>query len=54
VGRVAEFNDYPGVDMVLPAFSERAVKSLGSLLEPNGELLLPELSQVFRRSNGKL
>ncbi|WP_339749183.1 hypothetical protein [uncultured Rubinisphaera sp.] len=28
VGRVAEFNDYPGVDMVLPAFSERAINAL--------------------------
>jgi len=39
VGRVAEFNDYPGIDLVLPALSERAVAALRPLLEPNGELL---------------
>ena len=38
-GRVAAFNDYPGVDMVLPAFSQRAVDVLRDLLEPNGEIL---------------
>ncbi|MEZ6056661.1 MAG: hypothetical protein R3C01_08150 [Planctomycetaceae bacterium] len=38
-GRVSEFNDYPCVDMVLPAFSERAVKVLHDLLESNGETL---------------
>lgn len=38
-GRVSEFNDYPCLDMILPAFSERAVKSLRDLLEPNGEIL---------------
>lgn len=38
-GRVTEFNDYPCVDMTLPAFSQRAVDALSDLLEPNGELL---------------
>ncbi len=38
-GRVAEFNDFPGIDMVLPAFSQRAVDALKDLLEPNGEIL---------------
>lgn len=38
-GRVSEFNDYPCVDMVIPAFSERAVGVLKDFLEPNGELL---------------
>jgi len=39
VGRVAPYNDYPGLDMMLPAFSERAVCELAPFLEPNGELL---------------
>jgi hypothetical protein len=39
-GRVSEFNDYPCLDMVLPAFSERAVDALGDLLEASGEILL--------------
>jgi hypothetical protein len=38
-GRVSDFNDYPCVDMILPAFSERAVCALRDLLEPNGEIL---------------
>lgn len=38
-GRVSEFNDYPCLDMVLPAFSERAVDALRDLLEQSGELL---------------
>src|SRR5690606_12140339 len=38
-GRVAEYNDYPGIDMIIPAFSQRAVEALRSLLEPNGEIL---------------
>ena len=38
IGRVAEFNDYPGVDTTLPAFSSRAVDILRDLLEPNGEI----------------
>jgi hypothetical protein len=39
IGRVSEFNDYPCVDLLLPAFSERAVEKLRPLLAPNGELL---------------
>ena len=39
VGRVGSFNDFPGISMVLPAFSERACDVLRDLLEPNGELL---------------
>ncbi len=39
VGRVSEFNDYPCVDMILPAFSQRAVDGLRPLLASNGELL---------------
>jgi hypothetical protein len=39
IGRVTEFNDYPGVDMTLPAFSSRAVDILRDLLEPHGEIL---------------
>lgn len=38
-GRVAEFNDYPCVDLVIPAFSERAVECLSKFLKPNGEVL---------------
>jgi hypothetical protein len=38
-GRVAGFNDYPCVDMMLPAFSERAINGLHDLLKPNGEIL---------------
>lgn len=38
-GRVAEYHDYPCIDLVLPAFSERAVRALKPMLEPNGELL---------------
>jgi hypothetical protein len=37
-GRVAPFNDFPGVDG-LPAFSQRACDVLRDYLEPNGELL---------------
>jgi hypothetical protein len=33
------FNDYPCVNMLIPAFSSRAVESLRDFLEPNGELL---------------
>lgn len=39
VGNVRPFNDYPGLGMAEPAFSERAVECLRSMLEPNGELL---------------
>jgi hypothetical protein len=38
-GRVAPYQDFPGIDMVLPAFSRRAVDALRDYLEPNGELL---------------
>jgi hypothetical protein len=36
--RVRKFNDYPAV-LTAPVFSERAVRALRDLLEPNGELL---------------
>ena len=39
VGRVRKFNDYPCVNMLIPAFSRRAVDALRDFLEPNGELL---------------
>lgn len=39
VGRVRSFNDYPTVDLTVPAFSRRAVDLLRDFLEPNGELL---------------
>ncbi len=39
LGRVAPYNDYPGIDMVLPAFSRRACDVLHQFLVPNGELL---------------
>ncbi len=38
-GRVTAFNDFPCLDMMTPAFSERAVAALGDVLRPNGELL---------------
>lgn len=38
-GRVAPFNDYPGINMMYPAFSSRACVALKEFLEPNGELL---------------
>ena len=38
-GRVAPFQDFPGIDMVMPAFSRRACDALRDFLEPNGELL---------------
>jgi hypothetical protein len=44
-GRVRPHNDYPCVNLSIPAFSERAVKALHDLLEPNGELL-PLVSKV--------
>jgi hypothetical protein len=47
-GRVRLFNDYPCVDLGIPAFSERAVKVLRDFLEPNGELL-PIRSQDGRK-----
>ncbi len=45
IGRVAPFNDYPGLDMMYPAFSERAVNTLVEYLQPNGEIL-PLLSET--------
>ena len=44
-GRVQAFNDYPCVNMIIPAFSHRAVDALRDFLEPNGELL-PLVSSV--------
>lgn len=38
-GRVAEFNDFPGLSLGIPVFSERACQALADFLEPNGELL---------------
>lgn len=44
-GRVRPFNDYPCVNLMVPAFSRRAVDALRDFLEPNGELL-PLVSTV--------
>lgn len=38
-GRVRAFNDYPCLNMMIPAFSHKAVEVLREFLEPNGELL---------------
>ena len=38
-GLVRSFNDYPGINLGTPAFSQRAVDILRDLLEPYGELL---------------
>lgn len=38
-GRVRLFNDYPCVNLSVPAFSRRAVDALRDFIEPNGELL---------------
>ena len=38
-GRVTPFNDFPGLNMILPAFSQRACDALIDFLKPNGELL---------------
>src|ERR1700685_545939 len=38
-GIVRKCQDYPGIDIVSPAFSERAVEVLRDFLEPNGEIL---------------
>jgi hypothetical protein len=38
-GPVRKFNDYPCIELTIPAFSARAVAALKHLLEPNGELL---------------
>ncbi|MBX7104570.1 MAG: hypothetical protein K1X57_10850 [Gemmataceae bacterium] len=39
IGRVRLFNDFPCINMLSPALSQRAVDLLRDLLEPNGELL---------------
>jgi hypothetical protein len=44
-GRVRASNDYPCVNLSIPAFSRRALEVLRDLLEPNGELL-PLVSSV--------
>ena len=44
-GRVRAFNDFPCVNLSIPAFSRRAVDALRDILEPNGELL-PLISDV--------
>ena len=38
-GRVQPYQDFPGVNLVYPAFSKRACDALRDMLEPNGELL---------------
>jgi hypothetical protein len=38
-GRVKPHNDFPCVNLTIPAFSRRAVEALRDFLEPNGELL---------------
>ena len=38
-GRVRPHNDYPCVNLIIPAVSRRAVDALRDLLGPNGELL---------------
>ncbi|MFN8707466.1 MAG: imm11 family protein, partial [Planctomyces sp.] len=38
-GRTRSFNDFPCLDLMIPAFSHRAVDVLRDYLEPNGELL---------------
>jgi hypothetical protein len=44
-GRVRPYNDYPCVNLLIPAFSERAIAALRDMLEQNGELL-PVTSSV--------
>jgi hypothetical protein len=44
-GDVDPRNDYPCVNLTIPAFSRRAVDALRDFLEPNGELL-PLVSSV--------
>jgi hypothetical protein len=39
VGNVRPYNDYPCVNLTVPALSKRAVDALRDMLEPNGELL---------------
>jgi hypothetical protein len=45
LGQVQPHNDYPCVNLTIPAFSRRAVNALRDFLEPNGELL-PLVSPV--------
>jgi hypothetical protein len=45
LGRVQPHNDYPCVNLTVPAFNRRAVDALRDFLEPNGELL-PLVSSV--------
>ena len=45
IGRVRPQNDYPCVNLTIPAFSRKAVDALRDFLEPNGELL-PLVSSV--------
>ena len=49
IGQVRPFNDYPCVDLIVPAFSRKAVDALRNLLEPNGELLplVAEVGEYF-------
>jgi len=44
-GKVRPWNDYPCLNLEIPAFSRRAVDALRDLLEPHGELL-PLVSSV--------
>ncbi len=48
-GRVRKFNDFPCVNLSVPAFSQRAIHALHDLLTPNGELLpiVSELGSYF-------
>jgi hypothetical protein len=39
LGRVRPHNDYPCVNLTIPAFTRHAVDALRDFLEPNGELL---------------
>ncbi len=45
LGRVQPHNDFPCVNLTVPAFSRRAIDALRDFLEPNGELL-PLISSV--------
>jgi hypothetical protein len=45
IGRVRRFNDYPCVNLSIPAFSRRAVDVFEDYLTPNGELL-PLISPI--------
>ncbi len=39
IGQIPTYQDYPCVNMIYPAFSQRACDALRDMLEPNGELL---------------